>query len=192
MTSHKITIPHKRYTKSDLNIIQISGVEGDKVNLHLDGFIYTKYGDFCLIKSVDKEKEIIDTYLHGQFHFCRVSHSAKKNKKTLQSCVEYIESFCNRYIRKGCIMNYNNQEHTIVDIIFPDFVNSFDISIITDKTTIIVDNKHLVYEISLGLIYTPKSKRERLSDMMNQHARYDNTVQITDDLLNEIEKLYNE
>lgn len=188
-----IAKPHKRYTKSDLDILQISGVEGDKVNLYLDGFIHTKYGDLCLIKSVDIENTRIETYLHGTFDFSRVSGSCKKSDKhTMLSYAASIESFCHRYIRKGCIMNFCDQEHTITDIIYPDNVNIFYISIVTDKTTIIADNKHFVYEISLGITYTPKSKRERLSDMMNKHSKYDNTVRVTNDLLDEIEKLYNE
>lgn len=168
--------------------IKISGVEGDKVNLHINGFIFTKYGDICLIKSVDVEKRDIHTYLYGTFDFSRVSGSVKRSdKSTLASCLESIKHQCHRYTRIGSVIN--NGEATITDIIYPDFKEKFDISIITTKETITITDVTQLFDIYKTITFVPKTKRELLSEMLNAHSSF-NGLKNEEALLDKIEKLY--
>jgi hypothetical protein len=106
-----------------METIIIEGSYGDEVELYLNGYIGTKYGDYCKIESVDIENETVRTYLHGDFDFSRISYSCDEDDIYEKSISNLLKS---KGIMKGSIIcdNETDIEYEVSDIRLPDISNN--------------------------------------------------------------------
>lgn len=177
--------------------IKISGTYGDKVKLYLNGYVWTKYGDFLKIKSVDQEKGYVYLYGCGEggYDYSRISGSCKvsedANKEYLRS-LEYM--FERLKIKEKSIIKFRFSETSpieifkVVNIIYPT-LNDNDF---VPRLTLEKVNNFETYEISLNDLddfkskflvnveYTPYTLEEKLRNHLDENSKFDGTIKDKD------------
>jgi hypothetical protein len=168
------------------NKITILGTYGDFVNLHLDGYVGTKYGDFFKIKSVDIENITINFHDDTSLDFSRISYSCPKNK---QSDKEYLDSLnhkiSNLGIKLNSVIKYKNHstapilDFKIVDIIYPklkdeDYLPKLKLKSNSEEITevVIKDFDGFSRENLVEVAYTPYTLDEKLINLLSKHTDY--------------------
>lgn len=161
--------------------IKISGVYGDEVSLYTDGYVYTKYGDFLKIKSVDVDSKTVHTYLGGSFDFSRISHSSKATKSVNKSYLEnLITDFHDKGIRIGSELTFDGCKLKITSIVFPNMVDTFEPFLFVNTHIPIVikdyDDFNRDYKIVEETI--PYTLEEKITKILYKNTRGFNDVEI--------------
>jgi len=168
------------------NKIKISGTYGDPVNLHLNGYVGTKYGDFLKIKSVDVENRTIHFHDDTSLEFSRISYSTPSDKP---SDKEYLNALSHKIsnlkIKKDSIIKYKVDidspilEFKVLDIIYPKLKDDYlpklkleqlESGIINEIT--IKDFDVFTREKLVEVLFTPYTLDEKLIFLLDKYTDY--------------------
>lgn len=161
--------------------IKISGTYGDPVKLYLDGYVYTKYGNYLKIKSVDQEKQTV--YCYGdQYDYSRIGCSSKNNDKSYKEYENTISMFFERLkLKVGSVVNFNGSEMTVkklfIEDYFPFVLLENDEFLEKVKIEKFIENP---LDIPFTVISTPYTLKERYTMHLKEHSRYNNEIKDVD------------
>lgn len=100
--------------------IKISGTYGDKVKLHLNGYVYTKYNEMFKIKSVEQEKRFIYLYGCGEggYDYSRIAGSCKVSEDSNNEYLNYIKyMFEILKLKEDSIVKYRFNNETTIETV---------------------------------------------------------------------------
>ncbi len=174
----------------------IIGTYGDPVELFPGGYVYTKYGNFLKIKSVDFEKKEIDFYGDGVLGFSRASCGVKNNKEARKEYIEYLEEYFNGLkIKDGSIINIEigdtKTSVKLEKIIYPTLQNDDylpKLQIEGKRDLLIIDN---FSEFSRMVVveFTPYSLEEKLANLLDEHSNFNGGLKDKKEYLKDLIKL---
>lgn len=170
--------------KTTIKSINISGTYGDKVKLYLSGYINTKYGEMLKIKSVDIEKQKVDTYGGSILDFSRISFSSPVNKATNKDYLNSLLTYTNSHeFKKGSIIDlkYDGENISTFEIDYIHYPNCKGNFLITLFLTDVETKERKNYTIDdygkfannlIEIKFTPYTLEESLRKHLSDNSNY--------------------
>lgn len=185
----------------DVNVpktkIKISGTYGDKVKLHLDGYVSTKYGDFLKVKSVDQEKGYVYLYGcgYGGYDYSRISGSCKVSEAANEEYLNSLKAMFKRLkLKDESIIKFRFSEEApvetfkVVKITYPSLIDTDFVP----KLTLESVHDYEVFEISLNdfddfkriflvsVEFTPYTFEEKIINLLDESVDYSGNIKDRD------------
>lgn len=177
-----------------LKKIKIHGTYGDPVNLYVHGFIGTKYGEICKIKSIGLN-DTVDTYGFGSYDYSRISSSWRFNKGYDKSYEDFIlGKIYRKNIRIGSIIEFATGDRHVIESIHVnfDFKNKPNVlfSFNEEYHDEIVFSSFDYFEDRVKNVETVFTLSEQLDDFIDKHTGYDNKIKDLEKFKTELLKFF--
>ena len=170
------------------NKLKISGTYGDRVKLHLDGYVNTKYGKMLKIKSVDIEGKCISFYGGEKLDFSRISSSYKDNEESFELYKsELISKLFRLGIKSRSIIKYEDSEFIIAKISIIDYCIVFESD---SKLKLVITDFDNLQKIEV--LFTPYTLSEKLSNLLSKHSNFGDKIMDRDEYLKQLEEFIKE
>ncbi len=184
--------------------IKISGVEGDKVVLYLDGYIRTKYGEFYKIEFVDQVAKEVQLYGGVKYNYSRISSSCPIAKDSNNEYLTSLKLMFDRLkIKKDSIINFKFSETDeenkleVLEIIYPtlkgnDYLPKLkfkNLSTLEESIFILYNFDYFQRNNLISVDFTPYSLEERLENIFHENTNYGGTIKDKKVLIKSLEEL---